>query len=60
MTAPIIFAAAGLLTRGPLGVLGVAGGGVMMDPLIDRGEYAALTYCTYLNQEGYSGDRVVM
>jgi len=22
----------------------------MMDPLIDRGEYAALTYCTYLNQ----------
>ena len=24
--------------------------GVMMDPLIDRGEYAALAYCTYLNQ----------
>src|SRR5262250_876821 len=22
----------------------------MMDPLVDRGEYAALTYCTYLNQ----------
>jgi cysteine desulfurase/selenocysteine lyase len=22
----------------------------MMDPLIDRGEYAALAYCTYLNQ----------
>ena len=21
-----------------------------MDPLIDRGEYAALAYCTYLNQ----------
>src|SRR5215467_9629468 len=23
---------------------------VMMDPLIDRGEYAALAHCTYLNQ----------
>ena len=51
MTAPIIFAAAGpVVARGPLGVLGVAGGGVVMDPLIDPGEYAALAYCTYLNQ----------
>ena len=50
MTAPIIFAAAGLLTRGPLGMLGVAGERVIMDPLIDPGEYAALAYCTYLNQ----------
>jgi cysteine desulfurase / selenocysteine lyase len=50
VTAPIIFAAAGLLTRGPLGVLGVAGEGVIMDPLIDPGEYAALACCTYLNQ----------
>ena len=24
--------------------------GVIMDPLIDPGEYAALAYCTYLNQ----------
>src|SRR5262245_40989755 len=24
--------------------------GVLMDPLIDPGEYAALAYCTYLNQ----------
>src|SRR3974390_1925612 len=23
----------------------------MMDPLIDRGEYAALAHCTYLNQD---------
>src|SRR6185437_2154882 len=29
---------------------GVAGEGVIMDPLIDPGEYAALAYCTYLNQ----------
>ena len=51
MTAPIILVAAGpVLTRGPLAVLGVAGGGVIMDPLIDPGEYAALAYCTYLNQ----------
>jgi cysteine desulfurase / selenocysteine lyase len=48
VTAPVIFAAAaGLLTCGPLGV---AGEGVIMDPLIDPGEYAALAYCTYLNQ----------
>ena len=51
MTAPIIFVAAGLvLARGPLAVLAVAGEGVIMDPLIDPGEYAALAYCTYLNQ----------
>ena len=47
MTAPVIFVAAVLLTHGPLGV---AGEGVIMDPLIDPGEYAALAYCTYLNQ----------
>jgi hypothetical protein len=46
VTVPVIFAATGLLTRGPLAVLGVAGEGVIMDPLIDPGEYAALAYCT--------------
>ena len=51
VTAPVIFAAAGpVVARGPLAVLGVAGEGVIVDPLIDRGEYAALAYCTYLNQ----------
>ena len=48
--APVIFAAAGLLAGGPPGGAGAKAEGVMMDPLIDRGEYAALGYCTYLNQ----------
>jgi hypothetical protein len=51
VTAPVIFAAAGpVLARSPLGCRGHAGEGVIMDPLIDPGEYAALAYCTYLNQ----------
>ena len=53
VTAPIIFAAAGpVVARGPLGVLGVAGGGVVMDPLIDPGEYAALAYSRLLEASG--------
>jgi hypothetical protein len=49
-TAPIIFVTAGpVVACGPLAVLGRRRR-VIVDPLIDPGEYAALAYCTYLTR----------